>query len=72
MGYALFCKSTNKLLGYCKIQVLENMNQEAIACKKPTFVYPFNSLPNDKILDWSKLKAFADDKINITEKLKFV
>ena len=22
----------------------------------------FNTLPNDKILDWSKLKAFADDK----------
>ena len=32
----------------------------------------FNSLPNDRILDWSKLKAFADDKINVTEKLKFV
>ena len=31
-----------------------------------------NSLPNDKILDWSKLKAFADNKINVTEKLKFV
>ena len=24
------------------------------------------SLPNDKILDWSKLKKLADDKINIT------
>ena len=32
----------------------------------------FNSLPNDKILDWLKLKAFADDKKNVTEKLKFV
>ena len=32
----------------------------------------FNSLPNNKILDWSKLKAFADDKINVTEKLKFL
>ena len=31
-----------------------------------------NSLPNNKILDWSKLKAFADDKINPIEKLKFV
>ena len=30
------------------------------------------SLPNDKILDQSKLKAFADNKINVTEKLKFV
>ena len=35
-----------------------------------TFV--FNSLPNDKFLDWSKLKALADNKINATEKLKFV
>ena len=26
-----------------------------------------NSLPKDKILDWSILKAFADEEINITE-----
>ena len=32
----------------------------------------FNSLPHGKILDWSKLGAFADDKINATEKLTFV
>ena len=32
----------------------------------------FHSLPNDKILDQSKLKAFADNKINVTQKLKFV
>ena len=31
----------------------------------------FNSLPNDDILDWSKLKALAD-KINVTEKMKHV
>ena len=24
------------------------------------------------MLDWSKLKVFADDKINVTERLKFV
>ena len=31
------------------------------------------SLPiNDKILNWSKLKAFAKDKMNVTEKLKLV
>ena len=29
-----------------------------------------NSIPNDKFLDWSKLKAFADDKISMTEKKK--
>ena len=32
----------------------------------------FNSLSNNLILDWSKLKAFADKKIFVTEKLKFV
>ena len=31
-----------------------------------------NSLPNDKILDLLKLKSFANDKINVTKKLKFV
>ena len=30
-----------------------------------------NSLPNGKIFDWSKLKAFTDDKIKVNEKLKF-
>ena len=32
----------------------------------------FNSLPNNKILDRSQLKAFADNKINVTKTLKFV
>ena len=31
-----------------------------------------NTLPNDKILDGSKFKAFADNKISLTEKLKLV
>ena len=30
------------------------------------------SLPNDKTFDLSKFKAFADDKVNVTRKLKFV
>ena len=34
--------------------------------------YYTGSLPNDKFLDWAKLKVFADDKINMTEKLKLV
>ena len=29
-------------------------------------------LPNDKFLDWSKLKTFAGDKIKVTGKMKFV
>ena len=32
----------------------------------------FNTLPNDRILAWSKFKAFADDKINMTKKLTYV
>ena len=31
-----------------------------------------NSLPKDNFLNLSKLKAFGDDKIKVTEKLKFV
>ena len=31
----------------------------------------FNSLPNNKILDWLKLKAFADNNSNVSRKLKF-
>ena len=31
-----------------------------------------NSSPNENILDCLKLKAFADYKINVTEKLKFI
>ena len=37
-----------------------------------SFQKKINSLPNDKFLDWSKLKGFADEKINVAEKLKFV
>ena len=42
----------------------------------PAFILPsynrkanflFNPLPNDKFLDWSKFKAFADNKINATK-----
>ena len=32
----------------------------------------FNSLPNNKILDRSKLKALTNDKMNFTEQIKFV
>ena len=35
------------------------------------FTCTVNSLPNNKILNLSKLKAFADDKINVSQKLKF-
>ena len=30
-------------------------------------ISPFNPLTDDKILDQTKLKAFADDKLNVTK-----
>ena len=36
-----------------------------------SYIFGINSLSNDRNLDLSKLKAFADDKINVIEKLKF-
>ena len=30
-----------------------------------------NSVPNDKTLDWIKLKAFADDQKNMSKKMEF-
>ena len=32
----------------------------------------FDSLPNDKTVDYTKFKPFADDKIILTQKLKFL
>ena len=31
-----------------------------------------NSLPNDKILDWFKLKAFADDNLKVIKMIIYV
>ena len=36
------------------------------------YFYYLTLFPYDKFLDSSKLKALADDKMNVTEKLKFV
>ena len=34
--------------------------------------YDFNlTIPNDKILEWPKPKAFADNKMDLSQKLKF-
>ena len=43
-----------------------------IFCAKPKEINPINSLPNNKFLDRSKLKAFVDNKMKVTEKIKFV
>ena len=35
-------------------------------------IYVFNPLPDGKISDWSELKAFADNKLNVTQNIKVV
>ena len=35
-------------------------------------MFTLNYFANDKILDCSKLKAFADSKVNVKQKVKFL
>ena len=46
-----------------KVRILSS-EQKSSSCSWVQ-VQAVNTLPNDKILDWLKLKAFADDKFNI-------
>ena len=48
--------------------MIMSLNQKA----KNLEEYIVNSLPNNKILDWFNLKAFADEKMNLNKKLKLV
>ena len=51
---------------------LSTMQSKVIIIRSERYhLFCLNSLTNDNILDWSKLKAFADDKINVNQKLKF-
>ena len=44
--------------------VIEGLKWEPFSVKRG-----LNSLPNDNILDWPKLKAFADDNSNVAAKM---
>ena len=48
----------------------QNFKMTVISNLFTLYLYSY-SLSNNKILDWFKLKAFADDKINVIEKLIF-
>ena len=41
-------------------------------CTIPKFCWLVNTLPNGKILDQSNLKVFADDILNIVQRMIFV
>ena len=43
------------------------VNTTQIATFTVFFIFKFNSLPNAKILNLTKLKAFADDILNVTK-----
>ena len=78
----LYNKGSN--FNYCNFTMLDDSKNEepfhpqerhilrwVIVLKKNTII-SLNSLPYNKFLYQSKLKMFADDKINKTENLKFV
>ena len=47
------------------------MHQNEYLWSKGLIINVINPLPNDKFIDWSKLKALADSRINVTEKVQF-
>ena len=48
-----------------------NMEFVWVGCWKQIIRVFINPLPNNKILDWSKLNAFADDNIIVNKNLRF-
>ena len=44
----------------------------AVLIAHVNFFISFDPLPNDKILHWTKLKAFADDKLNFAKMRMFL
>ena len=50
---------------------MDLIDQDGFLCQldKP---FPFKSLPNNTILGWSKLKAFADINLNVAQMKQFV
>ena len=68
IGYCVFVRS-NLTLNHWSLIKIESIHILIDWCLTsfPTLdlFHLFNSLPSDKFLDWSRLKAFADDKKKI-------
>ena len=62
--YQVTSRSTNLYQNLSKCRVSLVLYEKDYRLCKATI---FNSLPNDKIWDVTKLKAFADNKLNIDE-----
>ena len=49
-----------------------NLEGTCVPSNEKTHWACFKSLPNDKIRDWPKVKAFADDKMKLAKMIIFV
>ena len=59
----IFWLFLSALSDYARSRKRAGRHEKGAGRKKHTV----NSLPNDKILDWSKFKAFADDNLMLLE-----
>ena len=69
MGYASFTRlnRVNCIIDFAGTEVGQSSHQGLTVLFKI-----FNSLPNDKTLDWSKSKAFADDRKKVLNVMIFL
>ena len=65
-GFTLLLKNTG--VDTCRFKVKQPPPATGIRVNYKPGPVSFNSLPNGKILDWSRLKKFANDKIKVTLK----
>ena len=49
------------------LEEIEEEQEEENEMSEERYFFFFNSLPNSRIFDWSKLKGFADNKSNMAQ-----
>ena len=70
-GLGLTSSSSSSLSSIILCCVLGSGSSENVSKVSQPF-YTFNPIPDDKILGFPKLKAFADDKLNVTKNVEVV
>ena len=68
MTFIVWCKGHS-------LPLLNNLWYSVLLCcalSSPGKSAVMNSYPNSKNMDWSKLKAFPDDNLNVVQLMKFV
>ena len=51
---------------------MDDNDPEGVVCIADVMGLILDPLPNNKILHWSKFKAFADENLNLAQMIKFV